>query len=148
MKLTPLSFSFQPSIPFSGSAQSKSQRSPWSGISTGLTILRICSKFYNCGLNPPCMHMIFSSMRAHTGMTLKTSEKSFQSFKLYFLLPWIKYESYISHKNHRFYLYLNTHDFLLKGRNFQDIWFCMITRGKCTRWIVFLCQYSHLRRGS
>ena len=33
------------------------------------------------------MQRIFSSTKAHTGITLKTSEKAFQSFRLYFLLP-------------------------------------------------------------
>lgn len=87
MKLTPRSFSFHPSMPFYGSDHKRSQSSPWSGTSTGLTILRICSRFSSWGLSPPCIHMIFSSTSAQTGMTLNTSENSFHSLRLYFLLP-------------------------------------------------------------
>ena len=68
----------------------------------GLTIFKICSKFYNCGLSPPCMQNIFSSIRAQTGMTLKTSENIFHSFKLYFLLPNLA-DGYIRRRTHKFY---------------------------------------------
>lgn len=68
---------------------------PSSGISIGLGMLEICERFFSYGLRPPCIQIIFSLIIAATGMTLKTSEKSFHSFKLYFLC--------INHKTHTFY---------------------------------------------
>lgn len=146
-KLTPLSFSLHPDIPFSGSDQSRSQRRPWSGTSTGLTILRIWSKFSNWGLIPPCMQRIFSSMRAHTGITLKTSEKTFHSFRLYFLLPLLDMK-YIHHRNHKYDWYWSIHDFLWVRKSFQGILFCTPTIKRCTLSIVFLCRCNHPRTGS
>ncbi len=129
-------------MPFSGSDHSKSQSSPWSGISTGLTILSICYKFYSWGLSPPCIHMIFSSTNAQTGITLKTSENNFHSFKLYFLLPSINFIFYIHHKTHKFYWYLSINDYPVTRKSFMDVLSCKLTIVKYIRLIVFLYQYS------
>lgn len=146
-KLTPLSFYVQPDIPFSGSAHSKSQSRPWSGISTGLTIFKICSKFYNCGLSPPCMQNIFSSIRAQTGMTLKTSEKIFHSFKLYFLLPNLA-DGYIRRRTHKFYWCSNTHGFPGAGKSSLGAWFYKPWASKCIRWTAFPDRRNPLRKGN
>lgn len=49
---TPRSFSPQPSVSLSGSDQSRSQRSPWSGTSVGRMIRRICSMLTRSGERP------------------------------------------------------------------------------------------------
>ena len=81
-------------------------------------------------------------------MTLKTSEKVFHNFKLYFLLPMFKNMLYIRHRIHKFYLCLSIHDCLEARRNFQDALFCKLRVSIYIRLIVFLCQYNLLGRGS
>ena len=60
---------------------------PVSGTSVGLIILLIYSKFVSSGESPPCMHNIFSSIRADTGRQLKQSVKVFHNLIEYLLLP-------------------------------------------------------------
>ena len=103
VKEIPRSFSAHPVISLSGSLQSRSHKSPQSGIyrivltryiedgqgwltAIGRIIRRICSMEFRSGLNPPCIQNIFSSMRAATGMQLNKSMKAFHSITLYRLL--------------------------------------------------------------
>ena len=44
-------------------------------------------KLVSSGDNPPCIHIIFSSIIAAIGKQLKQSVNVFQSFILYLLLP-------------------------------------------------------------
>ena len=50
-------------ITLSGSDQRRSHRSPWSGTSVGLMILRICSMLCRSGDRPPWQQKIFSSTK-------------------------------------------------------------------------------------
>ena len=71
--LTPLSFSSKSVASLSGSAHNKSHKRPLSGISVGLGIFSILCIFFNSGDKPPCIHNIFSSIRAATGKKLNNS---------------------------------------------------------------------------
>lgn len=71
----------------SGSDQSRSHSSPWSGTSVGRIIRRICSIDCRSGLKPPWQQKIFSSTIAATGRQLKQSVKVFHSLMLYLRLP-------------------------------------------------------------
>ncbi len=77
VKDTPRSFSPQPVTSLSGSAHSRSHNNPVSGTSVGRAIFFIWSKFLRSGERPPCIHRIFSSIRAATGKQLKQSVKVF-----------------------------------------------------------------------
>lgn len=61
VKLTPRSFSPQPSVSLSGSDHSRSHSRPWSGTSHGRMMRRICSIEVRSGLRPPWQQKIFSS---------------------------------------------------------------------------------------
>lgn len=61
VKLTPRSFSPQPSVSLSGSDHSRSHSRPWSGTSHGRMMRRICSIDVRSGLRPPWQQKIFSS---------------------------------------------------------------------------------------
>lgn len=86
-------------------------------------------------------------MRAQTGMTLNTSEKTFHNFKLYFLLPELTH-NYIHRRNHRSCWYWSTRDCHAAGRSFRGIWFCRQAASKYTRLIVFPGQCSRPGTGS
>ena len=77
---------------------------PVSGTSVGRMILRIYSRFVSSGESPPCMHNIFSSIRAATGRQLNASVNVFHNLIEYRLLPIIIYFEfdYIRHRIHRF----------------------------------------------
>lgn len=141
IKLTPLSFSAHPAMPFYGSAHNKSQSNPWSGTSSGLTNLRICSKLSSWGLKPPCIHSIFSSISAQTGMTLNTSEKVFHSLILYFLLPWLICK-YISRKSRISCWCWSIRGCLWAWRSSQGSWSCKQAWGRWSRLTVFLGQHN------
>ena len=70
-----------------GSDHNKSQSNPKSGTSVGLYIFFIYSMDVSSGLNPPCIHKIFSSTIAAAGKQLKQSVNNFHNFILYLLLP-------------------------------------------------------------
>ena len=72
--------------PVSGSLHSKSHINPTSGTSHGLCKSAICCNLSISGLNPPCMHKIFSSTIALTGRQLNTSLNTFHSRIEYLLL--------------------------------------------------------------
>lgn len=90
---------------------------------------------------PPCIHRIFSSMRAHTGMTLNTSEKTFHNLRLYFLLPGLIH-MYINHRIHRFCWCWSIRDYLAAGRSSLGTLSCRPAEDKYTLLTVFLCQCS------
>uniref|UniRef100_A0A182JBQ8 Uncharacterized protein n=1 Tax=Anopheles atroparvus TaxID=41427 RepID=A0A182JBQ8_ANOAO len=63
----------RPFVSLSGSDQSRSHSSPWSGTSVGRMMRRICSIDCRSGLRPPWQQKIFSSTMAATGRQLKQS---------------------------------------------------------------------------
>jgi hypothetical protein len=79
-----------------GSDHSRSQSRPSLGMSVGLLIELIRLNSLRCGLIPPCMQSMLSSMTAAIGSELKQSTKYFHVLIEYFLLPDLFYEYTIS----------------------------------------------------
>lgn len=125
-----------------------SHNNPWSGISMGLGIFEIWSKLSNCGLSPPCIHIILSSISADTGIVLNTSENSFHSFRLYLLLPKLIQISYIHHRIHTVCWYWSIRGCLSEGKSSQETWSCRPIVKWYIRLIVFLDQHSRRWKGN
>ena len=101
--------------------------------------------FSSSGLIPPCIHSIFSSMTAATGIVLKVSMKCFHSFSENFRLP-VLLSYYTRRRSHRACLSRLIRGFLEGGRNLKGIWFCSKKAVLLFRLIASRDRHSHQGR--
>ncbi len=103
--------------------------------------------FSSSGLIPPCMHNIFSSMTAATGMVLKVSMKCFHSLSENFRLP-VLLSDYTRHRSRRACLSLLISDSLWVEKNSKDILSYSKTVMLLFRWIACRDPHNHLEKGN